>query len=265
MEIITYVREGAITHQDSLGNQGRTEAGDVQVMSAGTGIRHAEYNLEPETTRSSRSGSSPTTAAASRPGARKPFPKATAPASFVTLASGLTADTDALPIRADARVLGATLKAGESAEYALGTDAPRLSRPGRGRGRGQRRALDARDGAAISDEATLKITALEDAEWCWSTRRKPSPTQRRRCAASPPRVLLSNVETNKWQKFLFSIIPPTGISRPWPRLSPMVPARPAPPSMSSACPNSCLQRRQGLALQARPGRAGREDRRPRQL
>ena len=47
MEIITYVREGAITHKDSLGNEGRTEAGDVQVMSAGSGIRHAEYNLEP--------------------------------------------------------------------------------------------------------------------------------------------------------------------------------------------------------------------------
>ncbi len=45
MEIITYVREGAVTHQDSLGNKGRTAAGDVQVMSAGTGIRHAEYNL----------------------------------------------------------------------------------------------------------------------------------------------------------------------------------------------------------------------------
>ena len=48
MEIITYVREGAITHQDSLGNKGRTEAGDVQVMSAGSGIRHSEYNLEPK-------------------------------------------------------------------------------------------------------------------------------------------------------------------------------------------------------------------------
>ena len=44
MEIITYVREGAITHQDSLGNKGRTEAGDVQVMSAGSGVRHSEYN-----------------------------------------------------------------------------------------------------------------------------------------------------------------------------------------------------------------------------
>src|SRR3546814_19440468 len=50
MEIITYVRQGAVTHQDSLGNTGRTEAGDVQVMSAGTGVRHSEYNLENETT-----------------------------------------------------------------------------------------------------------------------------------------------------------------------------------------------------------------------
>ncbi|MEQ1641639.1 MAG: pirin family protein, partial [Novosphingobium sp.] len=51
MEIITYVRAGAISHKDSLGNQGRTGAGDVQVMSAGTGIQHAEYNLEDEETR----------------------------------------------------------------------------------------------------------------------------------------------------------------------------------------------------------------------
>ena len=51
MEIITYVREGAISHQDSLGNKGRTEAGDVQVMSAGTGIVHSEYNLEDVDTR----------------------------------------------------------------------------------------------------------------------------------------------------------------------------------------------------------------------
>ncbi len=43
MEIITFVRKGTIIHRDSLGNEGRTNAGDVQVMSAGTGISHAEY------------------------------------------------------------------------------------------------------------------------------------------------------------------------------------------------------------------------------
>lgn len=46
MEIITYVKEGAITHEDSLGNKGITKAGDIQIMSAGTGIRHSEYNHE---------------------------------------------------------------------------------------------------------------------------------------------------------------------------------------------------------------------------
>jgi|FLOH01.1.fsa_nt_gi quercetin 2,3-dioxygenase len=46
MEIITYVKEGAITHEDSMGNKGRTEAGQIQIMSAGSGITHSEYNLE---------------------------------------------------------------------------------------------------------------------------------------------------------------------------------------------------------------------------
>ena len=50
MEIITYVRKGAITHRDSNGNVGRTVAGDVQVMSAGTGVLHSEFNLESEDT-----------------------------------------------------------------------------------------------------------------------------------------------------------------------------------------------------------------------
>jgi hypothetical protein len=81
MEIITYVRKGAITHEDNLGNTGRTEEGDVQVMSAGTGIAHSEYNREDERRRSSRSGSSPPAAASRQVGARGPFPRAIVPAS----------------------------------------------------------------------------------------------------------------------------------------------------------------------------------------
>src|ERR1700685_4274958 len=46
MEIITYVRHGVVTHEDSVGNIGHTAAGDVQVMSAGTGITHSERNQE---------------------------------------------------------------------------------------------------------------------------------------------------------------------------------------------------------------------------
>jgi hypothetical protein len=164
MEIITYVREGAITHQDSLGNKGRTEAGDVQVMSAGSGIRHSEYNLEPTRTKLFQIWIEPNTQGGQPTWGAKPFPKLDRSGNFVTLASGIAGDKDALPIRADARVLAATLKAGESAEYA-----PRKARnlylvPAAGAVEINGVRANARDGVAIRDEARLKITALEDTE-----------------------------------------------------------------------------------------------------
>ncbi len=164
MEIITYVRDGAITHKDSLGNVGRTAAGDVQVMSAGTGIRHAEYNLEPETTRifqiwilPARKGGAPAWGA-------QPFPKGDRSGRFVTLASGCDSDKDALPIRADARVLGATLRAGESVDYRLGAGRHGYLVPSTGAVTVDGVRIEARDGAAISDADVVRITALEDSE-----------------------------------------------------------------------------------------------------
>ena len=50
MEIITYIRQGAITHEDTLGNKGVTRTGEIQIMSAGTGITHSEYNYEDDET-----------------------------------------------------------------------------------------------------------------------------------------------------------------------------------------------------------------------
>jgi hypothetical protein len=164
MEIITYVRQGAITHQDSLGNKGRTEAGDVQVMSAGSGVRHSEYNLEPVTTRIFQIWIEPTTEGGQPTWGAKPFPKSNRNGKFVTLASGLEGDNGALPIRADARVLGTTLKAGETAEYQADKARHLYLVPAAGRVEVNGVAVNARDGAAIRDEATLKITALEDSE-----------------------------------------------------------------------------------------------------
>src|SRR6195256_2340488 len=115
MEIITYVREGAVTHRDSLGNEGRTEAGDVQVMSAGAGIRHAEYNLESGPTRLFQIWIIPSSEGGAPAWGSQPFPKADRSGRLVTLASGFD-DDDALPIRALSRVLGATLKVGETVE-----------------------------------------------------------------------------------------------------------------------------------------------------
>jgi redox-sensitive bicupin YhaK (pirin superfamily) len=164
MEIITYVREGAITHEDSLGNVGRTEAGDVQVMSAGSGVRHSEYNREPGTTRIFQIWIEPKTRRGAPFWGAKPFPKGERSGQFVTLASGFENDADALPIRTDARIVGATLKAGETAEYPLGAARHGYLVPSIGSVEVNGVRLGARDGAAITDEAMLRVTAINDAE-----------------------------------------------------------------------------------------------------
>lgn len=165
MEIITYVREGAITHRDSLGNEGRTVAGDVQVMSAGTGIRHSEYNLEAESTRIFQIWILPTRNGERPAWGTKPFPRGDRAGRFVTLASGIEGDTDALPIRTDARVLGATVRAGETVEYRF-SDANRYGYLVLAKGQAEVNgvSLNARDGAAIHGEQVIAVTAGEDAE-----------------------------------------------------------------------------------------------------
>jgi redox-sensitive bicupin YhaK (pirin superfamily) len=164
MEIITYVREGAITHQDSLGNTGRTAAGDVQVMSAGTGIRHAEHNRELGATRLFQIWIIPDAPGGAPFWDMRPFPKADRSGNFVTLASGIAGDDEALPIRASARVLGATLKAGQQAEYRLGAGRHAYLVPAAGKVEVNGVAAAAGDGLAIADESVLHVSASEDAE-----------------------------------------------------------------------------------------------------
>ncbi|OEC57867.1 pirin family protein [Pseudomonas sp. ENNP23] len=164
MEIITYVRDGAITHQDNLGNKGRTVAGDVQVMSAGTGIAHSEYNLEDETTRIFQIWIMPTEFGTAPSWGTRPFPKGERAGTFVTLASGIDAGSDALHIRANARLVAATIKAGQTAEYHLehGRKAYLVAAQGRYEVNGIP-AL-ARDGVAVKDETHLTFNAQEDTE-----------------------------------------------------------------------------------------------------
>jgi redox-sensitive bicupin YhaK (pirin superfamily) len=164
MEIITYVRTGAITHQDSMGNQGRTGAGDVQVMSAGTGVRHAEYNLEDETTtlfqiwvETDKPNADPSWGA-------KQFPKDDRAGAFVTLASGFTEDAEALQINAAARVMGATLKAGEVSELTLDPSRHVYLVPVNGAVEVNGVRAEARDGVAVTGEALVTIKAIDDTE-----------------------------------------------------------------------------------------------------
>jgi len=162
MEIITYVRTGAITHQDSMGNKGRTGAGDVQVMSAGTGVTHAEYNLEAEDTtlfqiwiETDKPNAEPSWGA-------MPFPKESREGQFQLLASG-NGEDGALHINSDARILGATLKAGETLEYAADPARHLYLVPSATIDVNGTKA-EKRDGVAITGLDKVTVTAEEDAE-----------------------------------------------------------------------------------------------------
>ena len=162
MEIITYVRTGAITHQDSMGNTGRTGAGDVQVMSAASGVRHSEWNAESEPTTLFQIWIEPNRRGGEPSWGMKPFPKGDRAGAFQVLASGM-GDADALPIRTDARVLGATLAAGKSLDYEVGAGRHAYLVPATGALLIDGRPVAARDGVALG-EGRFTLTANEDSE-----------------------------------------------------------------------------------------------------
>ncbi|MBA1304220.1 pirin family protein [Stutzerimonas stutzeri] len=164
MEIITYVRQGAITHEDSLGNRGRTVAGDVQVMSAGSGIVHSEYNLEDEETRIFQIWIHPQQTGLPPTWGTRRFPSGERAGAFVTLASGLPGDDEALPIRAEARLAAATLEQGQSADYQIAEGRRVYLVPASGQIKVNGVTVSAGDGVAVRDEARLTVRALENSE-----------------------------------------------------------------------------------------------------
>jgi redox-sensitive bicupin YhaK (pirin superfamily) len=164
MEIISYIREGAVTHRDTIGSVGRTEAGDVQVMSAGTGIRHSEHNHEDTPLRIFQIWLLPREkGGAPRWDARK-FPKADRAGQLIALASGYEDDGDALSIRANARVLGATLLTGQSISYPLPEGRAAYLAPATGVILVNGERLEAGDGVAIVGEPTIEIWSQDEAE-----------------------------------------------------------------------------------------------------
>ena len=164
MEIITYVRDGAISHKDNLGNAGRTGAGDVQVMSAGTGIAHSEYNLEDEETRIFQIWIHPQQTGLPPTWGTRRFPSGERAGAFVTLASGLPGDDEALPIRAEARLAAATLEQGQSADYQIAEGRRVYLVPASGQIEVNGVTVSAGDGVAVRDEARLTVRALENSE-----------------------------------------------------------------------------------------------------
>lgn len=167
MEIITYLRSGAITHEDNMGNKGRTVAGDVQVMSAGTGIIHSEYNLEEEDTTLFQIWIQPDKKNYEPRWDSARFPAAERDARLSVLASGRAQDqdTDVLEIHQDAALLATTLKAGQSVTHTVAEGRGVYLVPAVGSIKlNGRYDVSERSGASIINESDLLIEALEDSE-----------------------------------------------------------------------------------------------------
>jgi hypothetical protein len=166
VEIITYVRAGAVTHEDTLSNSYEIGAGDVQVMSAGSGLRHSEFNRGNVPLKLFQIWLAPNQLGAPPSYTTRRFPDREHSNGLTILASGLAEDASsgALPLRADARFLAGRLKGGHSMRYALAGTRDVYVVPAAGAVLINGVRIGTGDAAAIAREATLVFEALEDAE-----------------------------------------------------------------------------------------------------
>jgi quercetin 2,3-dioxygenase len=164
MEIISYVRDGTVTHRDSIGNIGHIEAGDVQAISAGTGIRHSEHNLGSGPLRLFQIWLHPRANGGEPYWNTRHFPKQGRADQFVVLASGVSSDREALPIRANAKVLGVTLHPGVRVRYELGDFRYAYLAPSRGAVEVNGFRLAVGDGIAAREEPRLTLSSEMDSE-----------------------------------------------------------------------------------------------------
>jgi quercetin 2,3-dioxygenase len=164
MEIISYVLDGALSHKDSTGTGAVIRPGDVQRMSAGTGVVHSEVNasktdevhflqiwLVPD-----KQGIQPGYE-------QKAFADTDKRGAFKLVASPDGRD-GSITIHSDAKVYASVVGAGESAELALPTDRYAWVHVARGTARINGTQVAAGDGVAVSNEPMLKLEGVDDAE-----------------------------------------------------------------------------------------------------
>lgn len=163
MEIITYVREGVLAHRDSLGNEGVTRAGDVQVMSAGTGIVHSEFSLPEGDTTLFQIWIIPDEKGVKPRWDQAAFPKEFANDRLPLLVSGHKDKSNgALFIHSDAAIYGGRIAKGKTLIQPVRQGGYIVMSKGRAEVNGA--TLEKGDGAEAVNENELRITALDDAE-----------------------------------------------------------------------------------------------------
>jgi quercetin 2,3-dioxygenase len=164
MEIVTYVLDGALAHRDSLGNGEVLRPGEFQRMTAGTGIRHSEFNPSREEAAHFYQIWLLPRAKGLPPGyEQKTFPEHERRGRLRLVASP-DGETGSLTIQQDTRIYLSSLSQGETIRYDFGSDRHGWLQVLRGGARLNDADLHAGDGAAISSEPRLDVAAQSDAE-----------------------------------------------------------------------------------------------------
>jgi len=164
MEIVTWILAGALEHEDSTGEHGVLRPGDVQVMTAGTGIVHSEFNHSPsETVHLLQTWIFPARRGAAPAYAQRHFPVAARTDRLCAIASG-DAREDSLRIGQDACVFTSLLGAGRRLAHELDDRRGAWLQIARGRVQCGDQSLSTGDGLGISDVARIELSASEDAE-----------------------------------------------------------------------------------------------------
>lgn len=164
MEIISYVLDGSLEHKDSMGTGSIIRPGDVQRMSAGTGVTHSEFNAsKDELVHFLQIWIIPAKTGIAPSYEQKTFSVADKQGRLRLLASP-DGSEGSVTLHADARMLAGVFAAGERAELPIAPNRHAYVQVTRGRARVNDQELARGDGAALSQESSLRVEGLEDAE-----------------------------------------------------------------------------------------------------
>lgn len=165
MEIITYVLKGAVEHRDSLGNIGQIKAGEIQVMHAGTGIRHSEYNpSKTEDLQLFQVWIMPDTEGVA-PGYTQQLFTREQKLNKLLLMASKDGRSDSQKIHQDVDLYSSVLEAGQQQEFKLRSGRGAWIQLAEGELEVNGQTLEAGDGLAVQEEDLLKITAKKETEF----------------------------------------------------------------------------------------------------
>ena len=164
MEIVTYVLEGALAHKDSMGNGSVIRPGDVQYMSAGTGVAHSEFNAsDKETVHLYQIWMFPDKKSYEPTYDQKHFSAADKRGKLRLVVSPDGRD-GSVKVRQNNELYATVLAPGETVKHTLKSDRHAYVQVARGSVKLNGNTLQTGDGAAISAEKSLELKGVKDAE-----------------------------------------------------------------------------------------------------